>query len=154
MANFPCPKCHANNPSSGWCVVCQTSLGTIKKAISNAAGATIVLGFLWVLMAVSTGMQLTIFAALFGAVVAACTSHFSGGRGFIYQAIATTFTFVGIIFFDTLAVIAVMLRTSAIEASQITLTYIWDHSIYNALNDPATTLFYIAGIMGSFIIWR
>ncbi|GAA5495195.1 hypothetical protein Rhal01_01370 [Rubritalea halochordaticola] len=154
MANYPCPKCTANNSSAGWCVMCQSSLGNLQKAVSNAAGATIVAGIIWVGLSVLTGIQLTILAALYGGAVAMCTSYFSGGRGIIYQTIATLFTFVGIVLFDSIASIGVMLRLGEIQMSQVTLEYLYSYTIHAALYDPFTGLFYVLGVMTSLVIWR
>lgn len=154
MARYQCRTCEAYSFESGCCVVCRKSLGSHYKALSAAACATVAMGILWMIFSVALRIQMPLVAGIFGGVVAACTSRFSGGRGISYQAIATVFTILGIIVFDSLAMIALAVIDNQVGFAELTWGDVWRDIKHHSLYDPFTACFYGVGILTSLIIWR
>lgn len=107
MPNYICRHCQANNPVPGQCVLCLKSLGSHKKAFLAAAISSLWCGTIWLTVAVLFRIQLPALAILFGGIVSATVSRFSGGRGITYQLIATAFTIAGIVSFDGLSLLLI-----------------------------------------------
>ncbi|NWK56958.1 hypothetical protein HW115_15150 [Verrucomicrobiaceae bacterium N1E253] len=154
MTNYICRSCSANNNEPGRCVLCSQSLGSLKIAILAAATSCLLLSICWIALAALTQSWIPLLALVFGGVIALCTSHFSGGRGLIYQMIATGFTLIGIVCSECLITLIFIHRDST-HLLQITdLDSVFRTATYQILYDPALTLFSFLGISGSFFIWR
>ena len=118
----------------------------------SAAVASMALGVVWVLFALITKFQLTFLAIVFGGIISGVVTWYSGGRGFLYQGIATLFTIAGILVAD---VIVVRIFWSDLYPNWTgTLPPFMALLEHMATNDPATLLFCTLGVMGGCFIWH
>ena len=154
MPNYKCRHCGANNDDCGKCIICNKGIGSLKTAIIAGFITTIVLGVFWILISLITKIQLPIFALIFGGFVSFGVSHFSAGRGFIYQGIATIYTIIGILLADTISVIILWHDLYPEWGADTPIPQFTDIIIELALYDPFTVFFYILGVIGGFYIWR
>ena len=154
MPSYICPHCSAHNSEAGQCVLCYKNIGSWREAMKAGFYTAVILGVLWVAATAIFKIQLPMLAVGFGAAVALSVSHFSGGKGFLYQAIATGFTAAGIICADSVSMLVVAYREGQIELQQVTLNLLWADMTHRATEDAATILYYFLGIIGSFCIWR
>lgn len=154
MASHQCPHCGAYSSEPGRCVVCKKPIGNLGKAISAALASAVVLSVLWIGLAWISGMQLSLLAIAFGGIISLCTTHFSGGRGILYQLIATVVTVVAIVFADGIALMMMDPEVGFEELNSLTAADLLAMMEYHLKYDPATPLFYVLGVMGGFWIWR
>ncbi len=154
MANYICPHCDANNPDPGRCVMCDRHIGSLKRALLFGAAGTLVLGLLWIVISLGTGMQFPLTALFFGGFVSFCVSHFSGGRGIVYQLIATLFTIAGIVVADSLTGLLIAHFDESINLATFSLSDFLNYIRYTFEKDDFTSFFYVLGVMGGFYIWR
>lgn len=105
-------------------------------------------------MTVLTGLQLTMGALLFGGIISLCCTQFSGGRGVLFQLIATTFTIVGIVAADTIAMVIVNVRLGELDPQFITASWLFEGMKHNFFYDGFTGFFFVLGVMAGLWIWR
>lgn len=104
----------------------------------------------WVVFSVITHWQPLLLLVLFGGIVSAVTTKYSGDRGLTYQAIATFATIFGIIAGDGL-VVYLLWEQFTNQAGLPDLTQLL---MYTFQDDHSTVLFSIIGVIGGFWIWR
>ena len=104
MRIYECRHCGARNRSTGQCVKCLKGLGSLPRAFVAAGVAATILAVLWGAFSWITHLQATFLALGFGVTISAVAAHFSGGRGFLYQVVASGWTLLGMLAGDTLAV--------------------------------------------------
>jgi hypothetical protein len=125
----------------------------LNTAVLAAAGSSIVLGIGWLLISL-TGFQFLWVAALYGGFVSGAVAHYSGGRGISYQLIATMFTILGIVFFDTVVIWlhwSEMARAAGSNAARPELLALMEHQFES---DPFTGVFLVVGVMGGLWLWK
>lgn len=147
-------ECGARNVVGGECIICGRQLGSIGVAAVAAAVAATALGLVWFLFTWFTGVQALWFGMFFGMIVSGAVVQVSFGRGWLFQAIATAATVVGIIVGETLMVLAfegrlgLLFSTSqpnlgALEAVRHTIVdYEW------------VLIFCVCGVMGGGFVWK
>lgn len=128
-------------------------MGSIKKAIEAGFFSAGFLAIAWLSIVYITKMEFTFLALIFGAIVSAAVVIKSKGRGFLFQIIASFFTILGIVAGSTYGVFYLWNiipeyynqgpRPGVIELS-------WNLFLY----DPATTIFYIVGVIGGGWVWH
>lgn len=154
MAIYHCPKCAARNTEAGRCVLCLAPLGSLSKAVKGALVGTLVMTVVWVAQTLVFSTQIPVVAGVYGALVAGFTTWFSGGRGLVYQLIATGVTIAGIGFSDSVAMSLSAMKGNGFDAGFLVPEVLWADMVERMLYDPATTCFCILGVMTSFCIWR
>lgn len=153
MRTYICQHCNARNTHTGQCVSCLKSLGSVKKAIDAALLSGAILVTLWVGLSWITGMQFTFFAMLFGGLISLAVTRYSGGAGFLYQAIATAATIMSILVADALVVILfwdTIYGSSGVSAPSFSMDFLE----YQFNHDPYTFYYVTIGVLGGFYIWH
>lgn len=107
---------------------------------------------IWILLSVFTGIQLPALALFFGGLVAGLVSRVSGGRGFFYQVIATSFTVLGIVAGDSISMLLIAWREQG--CARPSSDQIFQDMAYRFEQDPYTVLFYAVGVPGSLYVWK
>ena len=149
MAIYECKKCKSRNTSQGHCIICGASLGSISTATTAASLTSLALGMVWFLSALMFRFQDPFLALLFGGIVSGTVTFFSGGRGLMYQAIATTYTIIGILAFDALVVWYLWPEFSS--EARPDFWFLIGYQMYHA---PFALASCVLGVMGGFFIWR
>lgn len=126
-----CP-CGARNTAGGQCILCGQQLGSVPRAVVAGAVAALVLAVAWAVWFWLTGFVWLWLSLLFGVVVSGAVVLVSFGRGWVFQAIASAWTLVGIVAAETLLVLL----------QQV------------APNDPWVFVFGVCGVMGGFWVWK
>ena len=154
MASHKCPHCGAYNSEEGWCIVCRKPIGNLRKATEAAFATSVILGILWVSFTWLTKIQLPFLAMVFGGIVSFCTTHFSAGRGILYQLVATVATIIGIVAADTTAMLIVASDQGIIEFSKLSIPQFLEAMEFYFKYDRFTPFYYIIGVAGGFWIWK
>ncbi len=150
MPTYACRACGATNSHSGDCILCGADLGSLPAAALVAFGAAAVLGVGWVGWAWLTGLQVTWFAAVYGGLVSGALVHFSGGRGPLYQGVATAATVLGLLLADS-ALVALL---AARAQPDLPLPPVGELLAYQVQHDPITIAFMLLGVAGGLWVWR
>jgi hypothetical protein len=149
-----CPACSARNTAGGQCILCGVQLGSIPAACAAAWLSALGLGVGWGLFSWLTGIQALWFGLFFGVLVSGAVAHWSFGRGWAFQAIASLATFFGIVVGEGLLLLLLYRRADLL----------WDEDprhlgliefVARALErDPWFLAFGVTGIMGGFWLWK
>ena len=134
--------------------MCQSSLGSPRRALNAALSATAIMIGIWILLSVSLRIQFPLIAGIFGVTVSASVTHFSGGRGLGYQLLASAATVMGIVIADALSMLSIYVQDNPGGNYTPTFTDIWQEIQFRFIHDPTTALFYILGIISGLFIWR
>jgi len=154
MPIWTCEACGCRSTQGGDCIECGRSLGSPRKAVLAAGVATVVLSLLWVGSGALLGVQASLFAAFYGGLVSGAVVHVSGGRGVLYQAIASSFTLAGVVCAQT--VLVLILWEEIARANDLA----WEspgfvETLHYLVNyDPLTIVFCVLGLFGGFWVWR
>lgn len=126
--------------------MCRRPLGDLPKAVTAAFLSAAVLALLWPAFCYFTGFQAPWFACLFGGLVSGAVAQASAGRGFAYQAIATTATIVGILAGETLLVLAYWGQAHRLADQELVARAM----LSNEYGPP----FAIMGVVGGLWLWN
>ena len=154
MASHKCPHCAAYNSDEGRCIVCGKQMGNLRKAVQAAFATAVLLGLLWIAFTWITGKELPILAVFFGAIISWSTTHFSAGRGILYQLIATVATIVGIVGANSIAILITFSDQGLIQLSQMSISQFLELMEHHFKYDPITPICYLLGIAGGLWIWK
>ncbi len=149
-----CRHCGAQNAGPGQCVLCLKNLGDPKRALVAAAVSTVTLSAVWIGIAWIANFEFSLFATLYGVTISAAVLVYAKGKGPLYQAIASTFTVVGLVVADTIVVWLVWDEYASAQHIPRTTVALWELMKYQLTWDPWVWLWLIAGLMGGFYIWN
>lgn len=147
-------ECGARNTQGGACIICGRPLGSFPRAVAAAlvsAGALIVV---WVGVSLVLRAQAFWFGMLFGGLVSGSIAHWSGGRGWRYQALSSGVTVAGIALANTLLLLLLTGRADEIVAVEQPNLRLVSLAAAQLEHDPLTFGFAVMGLMGGFWLWR
>jgi hypothetical protein len=147
-------ECGARSTTGGDCIKCGEPLGSIPSAIAAAFVAALALTLVWVTFFWLTGVVLSWFAVLFGGLVSGAVAHASFGRGWAYQAIASTATLVGLTAAQVLIVLIVNDRLRLLTAGIDGWVETSALAIHLLENDTWLLIFNTFGLVGGFWLWH
>jgi hypothetical protein len=147
-------QCGARSTTGGDCIVCGKSLGSIPSAIAAAWVSAALLALLWVAGFWLTGFTLPWFACFFGGLVSGAVAQVSFGRGWAYQAIASTATLVGLTVAHVLLVLVLRRRLDLLVGGGDGWVRLSALALELLEQDPVLFVFNVFGLLGGFWLWR
>jgi hypothetical protein len=147
-------ECGARNTAGGQCILCGKQLGSLPVAFIAGFAAALALSVAWALWFWITGIGAVWFAMLFGVAVSGAVVHFSFGRGWVFQAVASAATLVGIVMAQTLLLLLLRDRLDLLVKVEQPNLAVVDVASKVALNDPWVLVFSTFGLMGGFWVWK
>lgn len=134
--------------------MCGRSLGSIRDAVKAASIAALLASLVWIGFSWLTGLELSIFAMLFGFAVSGAVAHRTGGRGPLYQGIASSFTLVGMAVSDAVVVRMQWFKIHPDWSRDLPLPPLMDQLAWQAQWDGVFLVFVTLGFVGGFWLWR
>ena len=154
MGVYLCESCEARNIRGGICTMCGKPLGSLRDAIAAASIAMLLASLFWIGFSWLTGVQISFFAMVFGLAVSGAVAHRTGGRGPLYQAIASGFTLVGMAVSDAVVVRMHWFTINPDWPRDLPLPSLWDQLAWQAQWDGVFVVFVTLGLVGGFWLWR
>lgn len=149
-----CETCDARNVVGGDCILCGKPLGSIPLAFVSAFATAALFALSWASFAWLTGLIALWMSLLFGVAVSGAVVQVSFGRGWAYQAIASSATIIGIIGAETLLILLLHDRLDIlVEFDTLNIAAV-NLAARVALHDPAALAFGVLGLMGGFWVWK
>lgn len=148
-----CP-CGARNVVGGDCILCGEPLGSIGAALAAGAAAALGLALAWGVVGWLTGVQAIWFGMFFGVAVSGAVVHFSFGRGWLYQAIASGATLGGIVLGETLLLLLLHGRLGSLLGLEQPNLGLLEALRFAVVDDSWSLVFGTVGLLGGFWVWK
>ncbi|MGE0433965.1 MAG: hypothetical protein AB7K09_18605 [Planctomycetota bacterium] len=145
---FRCRHCEAPNPRGGRCRKCHLPLGSIFRAAALGAITMLALIVAQVVLTALVGWRMTAIAALYGVAISGVIAVFDGGRGWLFQILATLLTCAGILLGNMLCLLVVW---SSMDAPLDWM--IWVSYVLTVRYDAVALCFAVFGVVGGFWLW-
>ena len=154
MVSYMCEHCEARNSRGGRCTFCNESLGSMRVAFKAAFLAATALSLFWIFLSWVTGLELGALALVFGFLVSGAVAQSTGGRGILYQAVASFFTVSGLAIADAVVVRMQWFKIFPNWDPAEPLPPMMDQLVYQAQWDGIFLVFVVLGFAGGLWLWR